>query len=235
MARIIHVTPITPNPVLESLAGRSMMVRWGRHDQVRHVERLAAEICYENGAFGFHKKGVVMTVGEWERFYAWLEDRLFWPGRWAICPDVIGEGSQVQDMLLAQWPFGHRGAPVWHTDEPIDRLLRLVDLWPRVCIGSTGEHWSIWLPGLTGRSLNPVWRARMDEVWQILGRRRHAPVLHMLRGTAVGHLYPFDSADSSSVGQNGHRHRKKPMGLFDDRCGAVDYADKLERQAAALP
>lgn len=231
MTLIVHVTPITPHAQLMRLAGRAMMVRWGRHDQVRHVERIAPIIVYENGAFGFFIKGVVMSPEDWHRYYDWLAERLFWPGRWAIIPDVIGAGSQLQDALIREWPYGHKGAPVWHTDEPLDRFLRLVDEWPRVCIGSTGEHFDIWLPGMTGRAINPVWQERMDEVWNALEQRNSDTAIHMLRGTAVAHMYPFDSADSASAGQNSHRHRKRPMPLFPDACGGVDYADKLEMKA----
>jgi hypothetical protein len=233
MTTIYHVTPITPNSVLESLAGRALMVRWRRHDQVQLVERIAAAIAYDNGAFGFFKKARAMSFDDWRPFYAWLEPRLYAPGRWAIIPDVIGEGGQIQDALIREWPFGKKGAPVWHTDEPIARLLRLIDHWPRVCIGSTGEHWRIWKEGRAGVELDPIWQQRMDEVWSVLAKRRHLPVIHMLRGTAVAHLYPFHSADSSSVGQNAHRHRKRPLALFTDKCGAVDYADKLEARARA--
>lgn len=231
MAQIYHVTPITPNAVLLALTGRSFMVRWGRHDQAEIVERIAPAIAYDNGAFGFFKNEIEMQFADWDAFYAWLEPRLFHPGRWAIIPDVIGEGSQIQDALIRLWPFGHKGAPVWHMDEPIDRLLRLCDEWPRVCIGSTGDYWQIWLPGRPGKEVHPLWYGRMCEVWEVLGRRRYMPETHMLRGTAVSGLFPFSSADSSSVAQNGHIHRKKALALFPENFGAADYADKLEAAA----
>lgn len=225
---IYHVTPITPHRVLKSLAGRAMMVRWQRRDQLKHVLRLAPYVRFENGAYGLFRKEV---AADWPDYYAWIEPMLFHPGRDAIIPDVIGAGGQYQDALLAEWPFGHKGLPVWHTDEPIDRLLRLIDAWPKVCIGSTGEHWQIWLPGRPGTGINPVWYERMGEVWDVLGRRRELPHIHMLRGTGVMHLFPFADGDSSSVGQNNHRHRKndRAMPLFPGQCGVVDYADKLER------
>jgi len=229
MALIYHVTPITPNAVLRSMAGRAFMVRWGRHDQVKIVERIAPWIAYDNGAFGFFLKGIEMAFADWHRFYDWLEPRIYQPGRWAIVPDVIGEGSQIQDALIREWPFGFKGAPVWHTDEPLDRLLRLCDEWPRVCIGSTGEHFDIWMPGRFGVEVTAIWAARMDEVWEALGRRVIVPEVHMLRGTAVSHLYPFATADSSSLAQNGHVYRKLPLALFEGQCGSLDYADKLER------
>jgi hypothetical protein len=122
---------------------------------------------------------------------------------------------------VREWPFGHRGAPVWHTGEPIDRLLRLADDWPRVCIGSTDEHWKVG---------SAIWRARMDEAWKALERRHRDPVIHMLRGVAVQNLYPFYSADSSSLGQNSHRYLMPLFaGTDDEHGGTIAYADKLER------
>jgi hypothetical protein len=227
---IYHVTPITPDPRLIALAGRHFCVSFGYQQQADLMDRVAAGVMFDNGAFRAFTKG---HPTDWPKFYAWLEERLFWPGRWAVIPDVIAEGGQAQDALLTEWPFGHRGAPVYHTGEPIDRLLRLLDHWPRVCIGSTDDHWQIWLPGLHGKVLNSAWRHRMDEIWEAVLKRHVAPVIHMLRGTAVAHLYPFHSADSSSVGQNSHRY-KLPLfaGTDEEHTGVVAYADRLEARAA---
>lgn len=248
---IYHVTPITPDSRLEALGRRHFMVSHYRPDQVERVERLAAGIAYDNGAFSYftellrlrkkkHKAARDLAriawleqPRDWPAFYAWLEQRLFQPGRWAIIPDVIAEGSQAQDALVAEWPFGDRGAPVWHTGEPIERLLRLLDKWPRVCIGSSDDHWRIWMPGLHGRVLDPVWKDRMTEVWAEVSKRHADPAIHMLRGTGVAHLFPFHSADSSSVGQNSHRY-KMPLWSgcdVEEHRGVVAYADRLERPA----
>lgn len=230
MATIYHVTPITPDPRLLALRQRHFCVSFAYPQQAHLMDDVAAGVMFDNGAFRAHTKGWKV---DWPGYYHWLEVRLFQPGRWAVIPDVIAEGGQAQDALIALWPFGDRGAPVWHTGEPIGRLLRLIDTWPRVCIGSTDEHWQIWKPGMAGRVLHPLWKARMDETWAEIAKRHKDPVIHMLRGTGVCHLYPFHSADSSSAGQNSHRY-KMPLfaGHEDEHSGVVAYADKLERKCA---
>lgn len=219
-----HVTPITPDHQLERLKGRCLMVRFGRHDQLAIVQRIAASIAYDNGAFGAFTKAkkahaavaqgsglslddFIRTTTDWKPYYEWIGPLLDCPTSWAIVPDVIGAGSQEQDALLREWPHGRdRAAPVFHMDEPTDRLLRLLDEWPRVCIGSTGEFWEIWKPGWTGVELNPLWEARMDELWgAISNRHTRTPYVHMLRGMALaGMRWPFASVDSSNVAQNHH-------------------------------
>jgi len=138
---------------------------------------------------------------DWTPYYRWLEARLFHPGRWAVIPDAPGAPSQLNDSLIPEWPFGQKGAPLWHMDGPIERLLRLCEKWDRVCLGWTGK----------GKTLdNPDYHRRMEEVSQALGNQW--PVLHMMRGVMVAHDYPFVSADSTSLAQNGHRYDHK-----DDR------------------
>lgn len=174
---IYHGTPITPACVFDLLGARAFCVSYARPDSLPHVLGVAPWVMLDNGAFSAFTRGRAV---DWRGFYAWLEPLLFHPGRWAVIPDVIDAGSQLQDALVSEWPHGARGAPVWHTDEPLSRLLRLCERWPRVCIGSAGEHWQI------GRA---PWLRRMDEVARAMGNRW--PVLHMLRGTAVARLYPF--------------------------------------------
>lgn len=255
---IYHVTPITPDARLRALGGRHFMVSHYYPQQAHLMDEVAAGVIWENGAFAIHtemlrlrekagKKALTARERErlsfleqprdWRPFYAWLEedDRLFKPGRWAIIPDVIAEGGQAQDALLLDWPFGRdRGAPVYHMGEPIDRCLRLLDEYPRICIGSTDDYWRIWLPGLHGKVLDPVWEARMAEIWAAIEKRHRDPVVHGLRMTAACHLFPFTSGDSSSAGQNGHRY-KMPLfvGTDQEHAGTVAYADRLERRSRA--
>ncbi len=217
--------------MLEKMRGRAMMVRWQRPDQLAHALDLASVVVGENGAFGIFKSGEEMR--DWAPYYAWLEPWLFQGPHWAIIPDAIAEGSQAQDALIRDWPFGEKGAPVWHTDEPLDRLLRLVDEWPRVCVGATGDHWEIWKPGRPGKEMGDSFRQRIEEIAEIVAKMATKPNLHGLRMVAVAAFYPdlFETADASTIGQNAWRHRNKPMPLFPDLCGGVDYADKLELRA----
>lgn len=205
MATIYHGTPLTPRAALLSVCpGRAMCVSFYRPDSVRDVEAIAPAIMYDNGAFSFWQQA--LRCGEdwddqsrdWSPYYAWLEHPLFWPGRWAVIPDAPGAPSQLNDALLKEWPFGRsRGTPLWHMDGPINRLADLCERYDRVALGWIGHP-----------KREPVgcdrYRQRMDDVASILGNRW--PVLHMMRGVAVANDYPFASADSTSLAQNGWRY-----------------------------
>ena len=170
-----HGTPITPTALLrEQLAGRHFCVPFPAPYQARLCHDIGQSVMLDNGAFSTWKRG---HKADWPAFYAWAEEWLAFPTTWAVVPDVIDAGPDAQDALLAQWPFGAKGSPVWHMDEPIDRLVRLLDAWPRVCIGSTNQF---------DPPYRPAWRRRMDAAWSAITKRhRFLPWVHMLRGAAV--------------------------------------------------
>jgi len=184
---------------------------------------LALPSCFDNGAFSHWKKATRdgqewHEKWDWQEYYDWLESRLFHPGRWAVIPDMPGAPSQLNDALINDWPFGQKGAPLWHMDGPLDRLLRLCDKFDRVCLGWTGK----------GKGIDcPAYRERMAEVDQALGNRW--PEIHMMRGVAVAFDYPFGSADSTSLAQNGWRYDTK-FDFGDKWRGRRDYANRLERK-----
>lgn len=128
------------------------------------------------------------------KLYKWLEHRIGHP-HWAVIPDVIDGTPQDNDVLIVEWPFPpFVSAPVWHLAEPIDRLLRLCDEWPRVCFGSSGEYWQVG---------SASWERRVDDAFNQLAKRGPLPWLHMLRGLALcGDRWPFASADSTNVARN---------------------------------
>lgn len=201
-----HGTPITPLEALYQLAGRCFCVSHARPDDALRAHQIGQSVMLDNGAFSKWKRG---AETDWPAYYRWCEGWFGYPTTWAVIPDVIDGGSQLQDALLREWPFGHRGAPVWHMDEPISRLLRLVDEWPRVCIGSTAEFASV---------LSPSWQRRMDECWNEIERRhgRILPWVHMLRGMqCAGRHWPFASLDSTDIAQNHNRPQNTPRSMAD--------------------
>lgn len=169
--------------------------------------QIGQSVMHDNGAFSVWKQ-THAPVADWAPFYRWVEPWLGNAAHWAVIPDEIDSGSQAQDYLVSQWPFRHRGAPVWHMDEPISRLLKLADEWPRICIGSTAEYAIVGSPG---------WHRRMDESFEALTpRHRFLPWLHMLRGMqTVEWGYPFASVDSTDVAQNHNRRKPRIGGLIE--------------------
>jgi len=200
-----HGTPISPISALYELAGRNFCVSHARPDDVRRVHEIGQSVMLDNGAFSAWKRG---HKTDWNSYYEWTDKWLDCPTTWAVIPDVIDAGTQEQDALLREWPHGHRGAPVWHMDEPISRALRLTDEWPLVCIGSTAEFRKV---------LSPEWTRKMDELWnEIATRHRRLPRLHMLRGMQLsGMQWPFYSVDSTDIAQNHHLPHRTPRKMAD--------------------
>lgn len=213
-----HGTPITPVAALYELAGKHFCVSHAAPWDVGRVHQIGQSVMLDNGAFSKWKAG---RETDWPSFYLWADQWLDCPTTWAVIPDVIDGGGQLQDALIREWPFGQRGAPVWHMDENIDRLLRLIDDWPRVCVGSTAEYAVV---------LSPSWRQRMDELWNAVAMRHaRTPNLHMLRGMQLsGRHYPFASVDSTDVAQNHNRPQNTPRKMAD-RWDAMQTALRWEQ------
>lgn len=192
-----HGTPITPRAALLSMAGRHFCVSHAAPQDAKTVLSIAQSVLWDSGAFTAFTKG---RQPVWREYYAWLESRLA-PPHWAIVPDVIDGSIEEQRTLLAGWPFSRAlGAPVWHIHLCVDYLLELIDTWPRVAFGSSGDFWNI---------RSDLWAARIDKAFNWICRhRRIVPWLHMLRGmdaTSNG-AWPFASADSTNVARNWKRN-----------------------------
>lgn len=203
-----HGTPITPKTVLATMHGKCFCVSFFNPADVARCHEFGQAVLLDNGAFSAWKKGVALTDEWWARYYPWAEKWLATPTTFAIIPDVVTGGEAEQDRLIDQWPFGDRGWPVWHMHEPIERLLRLLDRWPRVAIGSSAQY---------ARVGSISWRIRMEEAFNaITARHRFLPWIHMLRGMqAVRWHYPFASVDSTDVARNHNRKGNTARGMAE--------------------
>ena len=200
-----HGTPITPVSALMDASGRHFCVSHIRPDDISRVHQIGQSVMLDNGAFSKWKSG---KETNWPDYYEWADRWLDFPTTWAVIPDVIDAGTQEQDALIREWPHGQKGAPVWHMDEPINRLLRLTDEWQRVCIGSTDQF---------QRVLSDAWCRRIDEAFNEVSKRHNRlPWLHMLRGMQLsGRQWPFASVDSTDVAQNHHLAHKSVRSMID--------------------
>lgn len=233
MTEHFHALPITPNAELYTLAGKNFLVSYGTSakSQAYIVEEIGQQIRWDNGAFTRKRKLVKWIADQrargetisddlehemlnapvdWSGFYKWVDEKLDRPTSLAFVPDVIDGASQVQDGLLKDWPFGDRGIPVFHIHHNEERLLRLLDDWPKVAMGSAGEFWQV---------LGDPWRSRMDHLWNVISKRhQRTPYLHMLRGMQLvlkPNPYPFAAVDSSDVGQNSNRPQNTARAMAD--------------------
>lgn len=200
-------TPITPISALYELAGRHFCVSHARPSDVERVHAIGQSVMLDNGAWSAFRRGY---APDWSKYYAWCDRWLNWPCTWAVPPDAIDAPSQEQDALLNAWPHGkQRASPVFHLNEPLYRLCRLVDDgWSRVCIGSTAEYAVV---------LSEPWERRMDETWDQLARTfGRTPPIHMLRGMQCsGKRWPFASVDSTDIAQNHHCPQNTPRQMAD--------------------
>lgn len=211
-----HGTPITPNDVLLSLAGRCFCVSYFNRAKVSLplMEGLASSLMLDNGAYSAWRANVELSDDYWEAYHAWCDPLLDRPTTWAVIPDVVGLPSQEQDRLLHRWPHGQRGAPVFHLTEdfmpPLSRLLRLLDEWPRVCIGWAHDPKThpIGCPSFE-RSMTAAWN-------EIAQRHQRTPNVHMFRGMQLQQsIWPFASVDSTDVARNHNRPQNTARAMAD--------------------
>jgi hypothetical protein len=219
-----HGTPITPRSVLHELAGRCFCVRYGEHRDVEICHEIGQSIMLDNGAFSFWRQD---KPTDWPGYYAWCSRWLEHWSTWAVIPDVIDGTEEENDALIREWPFGDRGAPVFHLHESLSRLRGLVSDWPLVCIGSSGGYATL---------KSQAWTRRMAEAMDVACDSRGVPFtrLHMLRGLDfAGGPYPFYSADSTNVarnhaGTNGGRPRKSALRMASE-CDALQTPARWHR------
>jgi hypothetical protein len=91
------------------------------------------------------------------------------------------------------------------------RVARMVNAYPKVCLGSSGEFWEIG---------TAAWCSRMDEIFNYLARTEsRMPWIHGLRmlGQHSG-PWPLASADSTNVAQN----FKRDTGCAECKAAPID-------------
>ena len=202
-----HGTPITPRSVLLRLGGRSFCVSHASPNDVKVCHNIGESVMLDNGAFSAWRSGAPV---DWDKYYKWCGPWLEYKTTWAVIPDVIDGTEDDNNALIAKWPHGDRGAPVWHLHESRDRLRRLCDEWPRVCFGSSGFF------SVVGSDL---WHQRIIQAFNTIAPGGSVPVwIHMMRGLNLcGSDYPFSSADSTNVAQNHHRDGLDKIKDIDSR------------------
>lgn len=190
-----HGGPITPESCAErTWRGRHAFISWANTVQLELAAAICQSFALDNGAFSFWKSG---TPVDWDAYYGWCARWLRHPAcDWAIIPDVIEGSEEENDALIADWPHGIRGVPVWHLNESIDRLVRLAERWPRIALGSAADY-DVSSPSKCIARLREALLPISDD-----GVPRVK--LHGLRmlNPAITSVIPLASGDSTNVARN---------------------------------
>lgn len=191
-----HGGPITPETcALRAWSGRHAFVSFAEPRQIEVAASVCQSFALDNGAFSLWKSG---TAVDWAGYYEWAGTWLRHPAcDFAIIPDVIEGTEAANDALVAQWPHGDRGVPVWHLNESPGRLARLAARWSRVALGSAAEY-DVSTPSNCLARLADVLPAICDASG-FPRTRLHG--LRMLNPDIVTRV-PLASADSTNVARN---------------------------------
>ncbi len=191
-----HGTPLTPRAQLLRLGGKHFCVSHGDPRDLQVCMKIGASVMLDNGAFMQFTRG---KPTDESALYDWLWPNLFHP-HWAVCLDKIGGDESEQREMLSRWPFPKElSAPVWHLHLSTDYLLYLLDNYPRICFGSSGEFWDI---------RSEAWFKKVSTTWDFIhSKRSFTPNIHMLRAASKAHLFPFASTDSTNLARN-HKSAK---------------------------
>lgn len=206
-----HGTPIGGNSVeiARFLSGKHALVSFANQQDMNIVAATCASFVLDNGAFTFWKGG---KTPDWDEYYRWVNEWVAHPGYdWHLIPDII-DGTEDDNWRL-MFQYGRKapfGVPVYHMHESMEHLERLVDNYPRIAIGSSGQ-WPT--PGTKS------WWARMAEVMAVVCDDQGRPrcKVHGLRmlNPDIFKLLPLGSADSCNCGRNnGNTERWK--GCYTD-------------------
>ncbi len=192
-----HGTPITPEiAALACLKRGHAMVSFANQQQCKLAFEKAQGVALDNGAYSLWGKGERVDV---PAYYEWVLKWMRHPSfEWAVIPDVIDGTEEENDDLIQGWPFTlELGVPVWHMHESMKKLQGLVEWFPRVAIGSSGDYAQIG----TDR-----WWNRMYEAMEIACDQERMPKtkLHGLRqmDPDVFSAIPYHSVDSCNVARN---------------------------------
>jgi hypothetical protein len=213
--------------------GKHAFISYAKRTDLEIIKECCQSFAFDNGAFTFWKGDSKKQV-DWKPYYKWVEENLQHPGfDFAIIPDVIDGSENENDRLLREWSkrFDKQiGVPVYHIHESLTRLTRLVEEWPRVALGSSGEYST---PG------TDKWWARMSIIMnEICSEGLPSSKLHGLRmlNPDVFKWLPLSSADSTNAARNGSFDKISPIfgsDLIARRTEMINSAQSWDSQAAS--
>ena len=199
-------TPLTPNRVFDEVFenGRNCLIPFPNPQNLKRAKELCEKIIIDNGAFTLWRKGGVI---DWNEYYNWIKDHLN-EIEFYFIPDVIDGTEEENDDLIVEFfkkfrsnisvnPMLKKGVPIWHINESLERLEKMMKSFDYIAIGSAGEFAQLG---------THKWHKRMDEAMRVICDEDGYPKVkvHMLRclDPKIFTRYPFESGDSTSLAQN---------------------------------
>jgi hypothetical protein len=199
---------VSDDQVARILKSKHAFVSYADTSQLSIVKEVCQSWALDNGAFSFWKSGKQINFDDYFKF---IEEVSGPSMDFFIIPDVIGGTEEENDDLISQSPYqvnGVGGVPVWHTDESLNRLNRLLESFSKIAIGSGN--------GLTPNS--PDWWMRIYQAMDLLTDNQGKPLtkIHGLRmlNPEIFQKLPFESADSTMVGRNINAQRNEWKGSY---------------------
>jgi hypothetical protein len=192
-----HGLPITPETAaFAAISGGHAFVSYQDARNLSIVIAACQSFAVDNGAFSAWRAG--KPVDDWSEFYTWAAGVARHPScDFIVIPDVIDGTEAENDALLAEFPLGAIGAPVWHLHESLGRLERLVYAYQRVALGSSGEYATVG---------NTKWWTRINAAMRVACDADGFPhcKLHGLRmlDPDLFSRLPLASADSTNIARN---------------------------------
>lgn len=193
-----HGGPITPETAALAAWRRShAMISFANPGQATLAFAVADSVAIDNGAWPIFAagKGCIDVNAYHEFVLTWARHPAF---DWCLIPDIIDGSEEDNARLIDEWPLDEAiSVPVWHMHESLGHLKMLVDLYPRVAIGSSGQFVAIG----TGE-----WWGRISEAMGVVCDADGRPIakLHGLRqmNPTVFSVIPYASVDSTNVARN---------------------------------
>jgi hypothetical protein len=221
------MTPV--GDMVKSFAARHAMVSYAHPEQMEVAAEICQSVVLDNGAFSAWR---AEKEYDFAGFAMWAEKWVRHPAvDWCIIPDVIGGTEQKNDDLLLLWSLpDHLSVPVFHMHESLSRLAMLVERYPRVALGSSGDFATVG---------TKKWWHRMHEMMTVACDAKGVPKtkLHGLRmlNPGVFSKLPLASADSCNVARNiGYDSRWTGSYLPASKATkALILMERIERHASA--
>ena len=156
-------------------AGRHALVSFAYPADLGIWLDVCQSIVLDNGAFTTWKSG---RKFDFDAYSVWVSALSYHPSvDWWLMPDIIAGAEQENKALAKDWmthEFNDFGVPVYHMHESFTYLAWLVDNFPTIALGSSGE-WAT--PGA-----NAWWDRMADIMGYLCDAQGRPPVkLHGLR------------------------------------------------------